>query len=48
MLEKGIRVRSPPCEEEGAAETMYDEPIVTPIPSLLCLRGGDREFVSEV
>jgi len=32
MLELGKSVRSPPHEEEGAAETMCDELTITPIP----------------
>jgi len=32
MLEQGKSVRSPPPEEEGAAETTCDELTVTPIP----------------
>jgi len=32
MLEQGQSVRSPPPEEEGAAETTCDELTVTPIP----------------
>jgi len=31
-LEQGQSVRSPPPEEEGAAQTKYDELTVTPIP----------------
>ena len=40
-------VRSPPPEEEEAAETRCDELTTTPIP-LRCWRGGGREFRSEV
>jgi len=32
MLEQGQSVRSPPPEEEGAAETTCDDLTVTPIP----------------
>jgi len=32
MLEQGNSVRSPPPEEEGAAETTCDELTITPIP----------------
>ena len=32
MLEQGKIVRSPPLEEEGAADTMCDELTTTPIP----------------
>jgi len=32
MLEQGKSVRSPPPEEEGAAETTCDELTITPIP----------------
>ena len=41
-LEQGKSVRSPPPEEEGAAETLCDELTATPIPIPLCLwgRGG--------
>jgi len=43
MLEQGQSVRSPPPEEEGAAETMCDELTITPIPPLPVLLGGRRE-----
>jgi len=33
-LEQGRSVRSPPAEEEGAADTMCDELTTTPIPRL--------------
>ena len=39
-LEQGKSVRSPPPEEEGAAETMCDELTATPIPIPLCCPGG--------
>jgi len=42
MLEQGKTVRSPPPEEEGAAETMCDELTVTPIPRPSALPGGKR------
>jgi len=50
MLELGQSVRSPPPEEEGAAETTCDELTATPIPCPpALLRGGvGREIVSEV
>ena len=32
MLEQGKSVRSPPPEEEGAAETTCDELTATPVP----------------
>jgi len=38
-LEQGQSVRSPPPEEEGAAETKFDELTVTPIPHPPVLRG---------
>ena len=42
MLEQGKSVRSPLPEEEGAAETMWDELTTTPIPIPLrhCAGGG--------
>ena len=40
MLEQGKSVRSPPPEEEGAAETMCDELTQTPFPIPLCRSGG--------
>ena len=43
VLEQGKSVRSPPPEEEGAAETTCDEPTQTPIPSCPALLGGSRE-----
>jgi len=43
MLEQGQSVRSPPPEEEGAAETTCDELTVTPIPHPPALLGGRRE-----
>jgi len=43
MLEQGKkRMRSPPPEEKGAAETMSDELTTTPIPCPLVLPGGRR------
>ena len=48
-LEQGKSVRSPPPEEEGAAETTCDELTATPIPHPPApLGGGGREFGSEV
>jgi len=47
MMEQGKSVRSPPPEEEGAAETMCDELTVTPIPRPplpLRVGGGGREM----
>jgi len=42
-LEQGKSVRSSRLEEEGAAETMSDELMVSPIPCLpVPLRGGRR------
>ena len=44
MLEQGKSVRSPPPEEEGAAETTCDELTATPIPCPpVLLGGGGRE-----
>jgi len=43
MLEPGKSVRSPPREEEGAAETTWDELIASPIPCPLSPLGGRRE-----
>ena len=49
MLEQGQSVRSPPPEEEEAAETPCDELTVTPIPRPpVLLGGGGREIRSEV
>ena len=42
-LEQGQSVRSPPPEEEGAAETRCDELTVTPIPRPPALLGGRKE-----
>ena len=42
MLEQGQSMRSPPPEEEGAAETTCDELIATPIP-LRHAGGGGRK-----
>jgi len=42
-LEQGQSVRSPPPEEEGAAETKCDELTITPIPCPPALFGGRRE-----
>jgi len=36
MLEQGKSVRSPPPEEEGAAETMWDELMAAPFPRPPC------------
>ena len=49
-LEQGKTVRSPPPEEEGAAETTCDELTATPIPyPLRCSgRGGGRKIGNEV
>ena len=41
MLEQGKSVRSPPPEEEGAAETTCDELTRTPIPAP-CAAGGEE------
>jgi len=43
MLEQRKSVRSPPPEEEGAAETTCDELTVTPIPCPHVPLGGRRE-----
>jgi len=43
MLEQGQSVRSPSCEEEGAAETTRDELTITPIPHSPALVAGRRE-----
>ena len=43
MLEQGKSMRSPPPEEEGAAETMRDELTVTPIPCPPVPLGGRRQ-----
>jgi len=42
MLEQGQRVRSPPPEEEGAAERMCDKLTVTPIPCPPVLLGAGQ------
>ena len=42
MLELGQSVRSPPPEEEGAAETTCDELTTAPIPHPPALLGGRR------
>jgi len=42
-LEQGKSVRSPPPEEEGAAETTCDELTVTPIPCPLHCSSKERE-----
>ena len=42
MLEQGKSVRSPPPEEEGAAETTCDELTAAPIPCPPALRVGRR------
>jgi len=41
-LEQGKSVRSPPHEEEGAAETTCDELTITPIPRPPAPLGGRR------
>ncbi|GAB0186735.1 AN1-type zinc finger protein 5-like [Grus japonensis] len=43
MLEQGKSVRSPPPEEEGAAETACDELTTTPVPHPPVLLRGRRE-----
>jgi len=43
MLELGQSVRSPPPEEEGAAETTCDELTAAPIPRPPALLRGKRE-----
>ena len=45
MLEQGKSVRSPPPEEEGEVETMWDELTATPIPAP-CAAGGEEAEVS--
>jgi len=45
MLEKGKSVRSPPPQEEGAAETTCDELTTTPIAHPPALLGGSREKI---
>jgi len=42
MLEQGQSVRSPPPEEEGAAETACDELTAAPIPRPPAPLGGKR------
>jgi len=42
-LERGQRVRSPPPEEEGAAQTTCDELTATSIPHPPAPPGGRRE-----
>jgi len=42
MLEQGQSVRSPPPEEEGAAETTCDELTVTSIPCPPAPLGGEE------
>jgi len=42
-MQQGQSVRSPPPEEEGAAEATCDEPTVTPIPRPPAPLGGRRE-----
>jgi len=42
-LKQGKSVRSPPPEEEGAAETTCDELTITPIPCPPAPLGGRRE-----
>ena len=49
MLEQGNDERSPPSEDEEAAETTCDELSVTPIlPPPVPLRGAEVEAGSEV
>jgi len=43
MLEQGRRVRSPPPEEEGAAETTCDELTTAPVPRPPAPLGGRGE-----
>jgi len=43
MVEKGKSVRSPPPQEEGAAETTCDELTATPIPHPPALLEEGRE-----
>jgi len=43
MLEQGQSMRSPPPEEEGAAETTCDEQTATPTPHSPVPLGGRRE-----
>ena len=43
MLEQGKSVRSPPPEEEGAAETMCDELTTAPFPHPPAPLGGREE-----
>jgi len=43
MLEQGKSMRGPPPEEEGAAETMFDQMTVTPVPHPPAPLGGRRE-----
>jgi len=43
MLEKEKSVRSPPSEEEGAAETTWDDLTITPIPHPTVPLGGRRQ-----
>jgi len=47
MLEQGKNVRSPPPEEEGAAERTSDELTTIPIPCPPALLGGRRERIQE-
>jgi len=42
-LEPGQSVRSPPPEEDGAAETACDELTTAPVPCPPALLGGRRE-----
>ena len=47
-LEQGKSVRSPPPEEEGVAEKMWDRLTATPIPAPLhCWWGGGRGIGSK-
>ncbi|GAB0183550.1 Golgi-specific brefeldin A-resistance guanine nucleotide exchange factor 1 [Grus japonensis] len=47
-VEQGKSVRSPPLEEEGAAETMCDELATAPIPSTPVLLAGRSDRVALV
>ena len=44
MLEQGNDERSPPPEDEEAAETMHDELTITPIPRSPCATGGGQRL----
>ena len=47
-LEQGQSVRSPPAEEDGAAETTCDELTATPIPPPTGPLGGGSRSISGV